>query len=689
VEEAFRRAHSLKGAARLAGLRGAETLAHRLETLFAQVREGRLALEEAVVRTIHQGLDAIEDWAAEVAQGRTPPDPGPVLAVIDRLLGQGSEAKPVEAPSAAAPVPAVAAAETVRVSAEGLDQLLRSTEELLAENQRQEWMGRELAGLSRRLASLEREGDALRSSDTAALRQLAATPELARLARYLGRLEQELRALTRQTRAVALRQRQSARSLHLLGRQLRQDVCRVRTVPAESIYQGFRKMVRDLAREEGKEVDIRMSGLEVQADRAVLQALKDPLMHILCNAVIHGIEPPEERRRLGKPPTGLVGLHLEVVGNRLRLSVEDDGQGINPHHVGQAAVRQGLLSEAEAAQAAPEELARLVFRPGFSTARAVSGLAGRGMGLSVVHETVARLQGEVSLSPREGGGTVLTLVVPLSVSTHRLLLVACCGQTYAVPVRAIERLLHVKLSEVEMVESRPMLVLKGQPVPLVSLAALLELGEPAVRAAEDRLAVMLLQQGPRRLAVAVDAFLAEQDSLIKDLDRPACRIRKLAGGILLDDGAVALVLNPAELLAVTPAERLPALQTTAPAPAPRPPTVLIVDDSLTTRTLEKSILEAHGYQVRLAVDGIEALDRLRDGPADLVITDIQMPRMDGFQLLEEMKRDQRLARLPVIVVTSRERREDQERGLALGADAYVVKKKFDHEELLATIRQMI
>jgi two-component system chemotaxis sensor kinase CheA len=357
--------------------------------------------------------------------------------------------------------------------------------------------------------------------------------------------------------------------------------------------------------------------------------------------------------------------------------------------VAEAAVRRGLLSEAEAASASPDELARLVFRPGFSTAASVTGAMGRGMGLSVVYEAAARLQGEVTVRPRDGAGTVFTLSVPLSVSTHRLLLVSCRGQTFAVPVHAVERLLRLRMAEVAAVEGRPMLLLGGQPVPLVTLAGLLDLGEAAVSAADDYLRVAVLRWGARRVAAAVDGFLAERECLIKDLDAPAGRVRKLAGGVLLEDGSVALVLNPAELLlAARPAERAP-LRTAAPAPEKKTPTVLVVDDSLTTRTLEKSILEAHGYRVRLAVDGVEALERLRAEPADLVITDIQMPRLDGFRLLEEMKKDRRLAQVPVIVVTSQERREDQERGLALGADAYVVKRKFDHEELLATIRQIL
>ena len=694
VDEAFRRAHSLKGAARIAGLRPAETLAHRLETLFAGVRDGQLRLDPGVARTIDQGpLDAIEDTAAALLAGHTAPDPAMVLDAMERLL----EGRAVQAPAAREPIPAapvdrpVAAPtiETVRVSAEHLDRLLRSAGQLLTEGQRQHLLTRELAGLARQLEELAQAWHAVRGGAAAALRRLADVPAFGAVARYLHLAEQQLPTLVKQTRALRRLQQRNAWDLqHQVGR-LHADARRVRMVSAESVLQGFRKMVRDLAHDEGKRVDFQVAGFEIHADRLVLQALKDPLMHALCNAVTHGIEPPDERVRRDKPEIGLLRLRLETIANRLRVVVEDDGCGIEPRRVAEAAVRRGLLSEAEAAALAPAEQARLIFRPGLSTLREVTDVSGRGMGLSVVHEAALRLQGEVDLEPRDGSGTRIVISVPLSVATQRLLLVACRDATFAIPVHAIEQLLRVKPSEIDRVEGRPMLLRDGQPIAVRALADLL--GLPAAEAAAARaLPILILRSGTSRLAVAVDAFLAERDSLIKSLDAPAARLKPLAGGILLEDGSVVLVLNPAELMrAPVSADHTPAARAVPAPPKPAARTVLVVDDSLTTRTLEKSILEAHGYTVRIATDGVEALAQLRGELVDLVITDVQMPRMDGFVLLETMKKDPRLARLPVIVVTSMGKREDQERGLALGADAYIVKRKFDHEELLETIRQIL
>lgn len=693
VDDAFRRAHSLKGAARIAGLRPAEMVAHGLETLFAAVRDGKLLLDARIAPTIAEALDAIEDAAAAMLDRSTPPEPKAALAAIERALTGHAESSPRattpvrrETPAQA---PMSAAAESVRVSADNLDRMLRSAGQLLTEGQRQNLLSRELGGLGRQIDELAQAWQFVRGGSAKALRRLADVPDFATVARYLHQAELRMGALVKKARSLRRLQQRSAWDLqHQVG-QLHQDARRVRMVSAESVLQGFRKMMRDLARDEGKRIDFQVAGFEIHADRLVLQALKDPLMHALCNAAIHGIELPDERVGKGKSEVGRVTLRLEVAGNRLRVEIDDDGRGIDPGRVAEAGVQRGLLSAAEAAALSPAEQARLIFRAGLSTAHDVTDVSGRGMGLSVVHEAVARLQGEVELEPKDEPGTRIAIALPLSVSTQRLLLIECRGQTFGVPVHAIERLLRVKATEIEQVEGRPMVLLGGRPIPIRSLGDLLGLGgeDPA----ESPFALlMVLRSGAGRVAVSVDAFLAERDSLLKGLDAAAARFKKLAGGILLEDGSIALVLNPAELL------RAPASADKAPAARPAPVavkkqarTVLVVDDSLTTRTLEKSILEAHGYIVRIATDGVEALDRLREEMVDLVITDVQMPRMDGFELLDEIKKDPRLARLPVIVVTSMGKREDQERGLALGADAYIVKRKFDHEELLETIRQIL
>ncbi|QEL16620.1 hybrid sensor histidine kinase/response regulator [Limnoglobus roseus] len=702
VNDAFRRAHSLKGAARIAEAGAVEALAHRMETLFARVREGTLGTTPALLRAVRLGLDVIEDTVAVLGTGQAAPESAAAQAAIEQVIGgapqddwvghpvAGRESA-VERPGSSSPPPAVPrpppSDDTVRVGAGYLDRLLRSAAQLRAEALQQGIVGRDLAALDHRLSGLGREWAAVRGGAAAELRRLAASPEFARVARYLAFVEQEVKTLGKTARGLRRDHRRGAWALRQLGGQVHRDARVLRMATAEGTFQGFGKMVRDLARDAGKEVEFRAVGLDLQADREVLQALKDPLMHMLANAVTHGLERPAERAAAGKPATGRVALRLEAAGNRLRVWVEDDGRGIDPRAVGETAVRRGLLTAAEVAGRSADELARLIFEPGFSTAAAVTGTAGRGMGLSVVHEAVARLQGDVEVLPADGPGTRIVLTVPLSVSTRRVLLVSCRGRTYAIPADAIDRLVRAAPGDTAPVEGKPMFLGGGRPVPVVDLARLLGAdGEPP--ATNDTTPLAVLRARGRWAAVVVDAFVAERDAMVRPLDGPAARVPTFAGGVILEDGSVALVLNPAELMTDAAAHRpaqpiVPALR------VKKPPTVLVVDDSLTTRTLEKSILEVHGYTVRIAVDGMEALAALRTELPDLVITDVEMPRLNGFGLLAEMKKDPRLARLPVIVVTSLAKREDQERGMALGADAYIVKRKFDHEELLETIRQIL
>ena len=453
--------------------------------------------------------------------------------------------------------------------------------------------------------------------------------------------------------------------------------------PAEDSFEGFRKMVRDLARQENKEIDFRLSGSGVRADRIVLQALKDPVMHMLRNAISHGIETPAERAHKGKPPVASLILRLNSQRGRLIIEVEDDGRGVDLHKVAD------LLAQTEPGTRSAEELTQAIFRPGFSTSTAVDHLSGRGMGLSVVYETVHRLQGDVNLRPKEGSGACFSLSVPLSVSTSHLLLLTCAGQTFGIPTHGIERLYRIAPERVDTMEEKPVLNLDGNPVPLYGLAALLQIGGSSPSMPGATLPVMVLKTGARRFAIWVDEFLTERDTMIKELGIP-CTTGNISGGAFLRDGTVFTVLNPAGLVASC------AASVAAPAPrqAPTPAKtivhgILVVDDSITSRSLEKSILEAYGYRVRTAVDGVEALEMLAVETADLIITDIQMPRMDGFGLVEALKADAKLKSIPVIIVSSLERAEDQERGLVLGADAYVVKRKFDQMELLETIRQII
>jgi two-component system chemotaxis sensor kinase CheA len=451
-------------------------------------------------------------------------------------------------------------------------------------------------------------------------------------------------------------------------------------------------MVRNLADDEGKQVNFKIKGLEVQADRLVLQRLKDPLMHMLRNAVSHGIELPEARKAAGKPPTGIIRFFIEVERNRLRITVEDDGNGIDFQGISDLAFKKGHLSRQEVEIVSHEELLHYIYQPGFTTVKMITDLHGRGIGMSVVQEAVNRLRGEINVKSREKKGTRFVLLIPLTLSTHRVLLVQAGGQTFGVPVESIDRLIQVRLTEIFTVEGKPVINYDKRPIPFAILADLLAVSRVPFSKEKELIDLVVLHSGADMMGLGVDAVLSEEEIQIKDLPAPADQATHFTGGFIRGDGCVSLIVNPVvlmETLVRSNGEDLPFFNTAAVPVQQEQKKLLIVDDSVTTRTLEKTILESQGYEVHMAVDGLDALELMKTTDVDLVVTDIKMPKMDGFTLIEEMKKSERLKEMPVIIVSSMADQKDMERGLNLGADAYIVKQKFDQKNLLEAIGQIL
>ncbi|HEV7263334.1 MAG TPA: response regulator [Falsiroseomonas sp.] len=701
LREASRRAHTLKGAGRAVDLPAVERLAHALEALFEAVQAGRQALDRAAVSAVQGGLDALESHVAAMAAGRDAPAPEGALAALEALAG----AAPLPAAAAAAPAglgppesahPAASAGiEYIRVTAEQADRLSGAVQAMVAELQRREGLADALRGADAEFRALLRDWDEWRRRDDAG----AARTGDARL----EALDQGLKALARRIGALSLTRRGESWSLDQAARRLRAEAGRISLVSAEEVLGPLGRMAREIAREEGRDLAVRMEGLGIRADRRVLQALKDPILHMLRNAIGHGAEPEATRRAKGKPPHGEVGLILSSAGGRLVATVFDDGAGPDLDRIEAVAVGRGLLPPRgpEEPPRAPDQLLSLVFKPGFSTAPAVDRLSGRGMGLSVAAEVARALRGGIQLRVRRPWGAEVELSIPLSGALQAALLVEWAGRRVALPAHGVERLLRLRRDALERVEGRPVarIAIGGRDVvvPVIPLAALLGSHAAELPVEADHLHAVLLRRGPRRCAVAVEALRDVRTLLVGDADMPGADPELVAGAALLEDDTPILVLSPDGLVArwVREESRLAAgglglAEEQAPTRRMQP-TILVVDDSITTRTLEKSILEAQGYRVVLSVDGLDALTLLRSGEAvvDLVVADVEMPRMDGFALLQAMKADPHLTRIPVVLMTSRDDPADIRRGLELGAQAYVTKQKFEQGELLATIGQLL
>jgi two-component system chemotaxis sensor kinase CheA len=546
-----------------------------------------------------------------------------------------------------------------------LDALLLQTEGLLVPKLAAEERIQEARALVETLAGW---GNAANSPRDSGLR--AAEPRARELLGHLG-----------------LDQRTIGKAVDGLGDALRD----IRLTPASAVLDVFPRMVRDLAREHGKEVEWIAHGAELEVDRQVLDAMKEPLIHLVRNAIDHGIEPPEARGRAGKAPRGRVVASIAALeGGRIEVCVEDDGGGIDSARVRAAAVRVHLLATKEAEALTDEQVRELVFRSGLSTSPIITVLSGHGLGLAIVKERVERLGGQIRIETRVGSGTTVRMTLPATITTFRGLLVQTGGQPFLLPTEAVERAIRVAPDAVERVEGRETIRWDGHPLSVARLSRLLGLPDPADRLEPRSQALcVVVRSGEERVGLLVDEILGNREVLVKELGPPLVRVKNVAAAGLLGTGQVVLILRPADVLKSIRAVPRPPAPPPAPQEGRRPETVLVVDDSITTRTMEKNLLEAAGYQVRVAVDGVEAWTLLKSEQFDLVVSDVDMPRMDGFELTARIRADRRLADLPVVLVTALESREDKERGIEVGANAYMVKSSFDQSNLLDIIRRLV
>lgn len=729
--DVFRRAHSLKGASRAVDLPKVEAVAHRLETLFERIVAGDGTLDREATGAVHLALDRIEAYVAALKGEADPAMPADALASLDRCLAGPSPSQPdppgapVELPPRhpdppAESVPAQAGLQKpastptepgsdpgvlLRVPADAVEALTRASHELASALGAESAVGEGLARLQRDAAALGRRAESLRGSkaQSGTTRPRPSDAETAEstldaMRAELRGFETALLALARDAAQLAQIRTGIIASAEAASTRIGREAERLTLVPAETVFGAFPRALRDMARESGREIDVVARGLDLPVDRAMLQSLKDPVLHALRNALSHGAETPEQRERQGKPPALSITLDIAVRGGRLVLGIHDDGRGPDLRAIEATARARGLIG---AGDGDPDTLLALVFEPGFSTASAVDTLSGRGIGLSVVADAVRRLGGSVRLEPRVPAGTSLIMHLPLSAARRTLLLVDVGASLFALPSASVERLLRLDRSSLYTAMGRIMVRLpreRGEDLslPLVDLASLVGVTSEENRPGEGHtVTAVLMRSGGRSWVLRIDALRDVRNLLVLPAPPIGADPRLISGTVVLGGDTPVLVLDPDGLAArateTNHAAPEPVEDRTGTAALPRRSTILVVDDSITTRTLEKGILESAGYRVVVCVDGQDALDRLRAGieHVDLVVADVEMPRLDGFGLLKALRADESFARLPLILMTSRGDADDVARGLGLGADAYLTKQTFDQRQLLDTIGQLL
>ena len=723
-EALMRAAHSLKGAARIINLPGAARIAHALEDCFVAARQGQIRIGQAEVDLLLPGVDLFSQLAKSSeadlgeweAQNRNPigaflhslsrlrqpglrSEPGTAktspllqsnpqgLVPVTPVSGQVSTVSaPAQEPLQAVTIPKIEPAERVlRLAAGNLNRLLALAGESLVESRWLRPFADSLHQLKRHHAQLAQELDGLRQSlpaeamsERAAIRFNQLAIEVSQAQQFLSERIQELDLFDR-------------RSAHLSQR-LYLEVLRTRMRPFSEGVRRFPRMVRDLARGLGKEVTFEVIGENTQVDRDILERLETPLAHLLRNAVDHGCEFPQERQAAGKPRACSLRLEARHSAGVLLVSVADDGRGIDVARLREAVVRKGLMGIARARTLSESELLEFLFLPGFSLKDAVTEISGRGFGLDVVENMIKAVRGGIRITNQQGKGFRVQLQLPLTLSVLRALLVEIGGEPYALPLNQIARILKLPRASIGVLEGRQTFPLGDHPVSLLAAHQVLECGEPRLPDAE--LPVVVLGERSNRYGLIVDRFLGERELVVQPLEPRLGKVQDISAAALMENGAPVLIIDVDELLRsierLTAGGRLTNLQLPGPQGVlRRPKRILAVDDSLTVRELERKLLTSRGYLTDVAVDGQDAWAALRAGQYDLVITDVDMPGIDGIELASLIKKDSLLKCVPVMIVSYKDRPEDRMRGLEAGADYYLTKGSFEDEGLMRAVVDLI
>ncbi|MBV7524616.1 hybrid sensor histidine kinase/response regulator [Pseudomonas sp. PDM29] len=712
LESCMRAAHSLKGAARIVGVDAGVSVSHVMEDCLVSAQEGRLLLRPEHIDALLQGTDLlmriatpsnnpevadIEAYVALMARLLDPAAPlvAPAAPVMAELQLEApapkveSPAPVVEPPSAPAPRKSKRTTENgervLRVTAERLNSLLDLSSKSLVETLR----------LKPHLATMQRlkrmQSNSLRALENLNVHlkdhalSLEAQEALEDARRLLAQSQQLLMEKNAELDEFAWHASQRAQVLYDTAL-----ACRMR--PFADVLTGQVRMVRDLGRDLGKQVRLEIEGEKTQVDRDVLEKLEAPLTHLLRNAVDHGIETPEQRLLAGKPAEGLIRLRASHQAGLLVLELSDDGNGVDLEKLRRSIVERNLSLAETAAQLSEEELLTFLFLPGFSLRDRVTEVSGRGVGLDAVQHMVRQLRGAVVLEQTAGEGSRFHLEVPLTLSVVRSLVVEVGDEAYAFPLAHIERMCDLEPADIVQVEGRQHFWHEGRHVGLVAASQLLQ--RPASQNSGQTLKVVVIRERDAIYGVAVERFIGERTLVVLPLDERLGKVQDISAGALLDDGSVVLIVDVEDMLRSVEKllntgrlERI-ARHSNQVVEAARK-RILVVDDSLTVRELQRKLLLNRGYDVAVAVDGMDGWNALRSEDFDLLITDIDMPRMDGIELVTLLRRDNRLQSLPVMVVSYKDREEDRRRGLDAGADYYLAKASFHDDALLDAVVELI
>jgi two-component system chemotaxis sensor kinase CheA len=723
LEEFLREAHTLKGDSRMLGVKDVETLTHQLEDCLAAVKRGETSLTGQLCDRLYQGLDAINKLVHEAVTGEAANIN--TFSILAQLMGaDDNHAVPETTPNTTSEADELLFAEitasvpqiinetakldsppeepittvsvdnhqidTIRVEPEKLDFLLTQAGELSVTKLR----------LTQRMSEIETilnfweewtKDSLVNGSLFQQLNQNLDTEALKRVQHFYKGTTKRIEKLGVLINQLKNATYEDTTRLDTVADRLETGIQNIRLLPLSNIFSLFPRMVRDLAKQQGKQINFVMEGGDTKVDKRIIEEIKDPLLHILRNAIDHGIEIPQERELAGKASTATLLLRGYQQGDRVFIEVKDDGRGLNLDSIKKTALRRGIASEAELANMTTEQIQSLIFAPGFSTKTEVTEISGRGVGLDVVRANVERLKGAITVESILGLGCQFRLQLNTTLATTAVLIVEVNNIPYAIPVEFIQKMLLVSLQEIFAIEGNQTINFEGKPVSIAWLADLLELPVTTPDSTKTlhqgkNIPCIILKIGNNFLGILVDNLLDRLNIVLKPPSKLLQGVRNFAGATILSNGEVCIVLNAQDLLESV---QLKGSSKTLTIELQTIHRLLLVEDSIIIRTQMKRLLEGAGYEVTVAVDGVEGFNKLKSGNFDAVVSDVEMPNLNGLQLTAKIRQYQEYSELPILLVTTLASDEDKRKGLQAGANAYLTKGDFDQKILLDTLKRLI
>ena len=742
LEIVYRAAHSLKGASRAVDIKEIELLCHDMEGVFASVKKDELALNRELLDLLHKIIDGINDFLHAEPQKKKacsdileslatnllqitvsnmpfPDDIIPVnsteknseiamtpdLNISHQVAFQPiqdsrneSEFSPVKCIDPPGVSGKYSIAENIKISSAKLDKMYLQTEELVSSKIKYGQLLSELSELLSDFNGWKREWQK-HSSIVTAMRGQTETEFPEQVRAHQQQLEKILDFLEWNNDFIVKMQKHTAEMNYYTGLNYKQfsgqldylldEIKEIMMLPFSHVTDFLPKMIRDLARDLEKEVDFTSEGTEIEVDKRILEELKDPIIHLIRNAIDHGIEKPAGRLLIRKPRRGAIHLKLsQIESGKIEIELGDDGAGIDTSAIKTAAVRLGFISKDSASSSDDPAILDHIFKSGISTSRVITDISGRGLGMAIVKEKIEKLGGSIKIETMRGEGTKFLIMIPVSLATMRGLFIRCADQVYILPTTRVDQIMRVNKNEIKTIENRPSISLNGLPIAIVSLQQILEIKQKQ-KETKSIITLFVLQSGENKIGFIVDEILDENEIVVKSFNKQLQKVKNIAGATISGDGKVIPILDTTDLMN----DAMSSFHVTTPTVLDITPgeitRVLVVDDSITSRMLVKDILETAGYHVTTAFDGVDALEQFRKGVFHAVVSDVEMPRMNGFELTMALRKESRFREVPIILVTALSKREDREKGILAGANAYIVKSSFEQGNLIETLNRLV